>query len=113
MKSRTVNYGESVRARLLSFAKKEGVQLEYILLRYALERFLYRLGKSRYVDTFILKGASAFAVWLGPLVRVTRDADMEVGSIHAGGRWIVRPLVPTVMMSGSWHFAGRSRGMCL
>ena len=55
----------------------QNVQLEYLLLRYALERFLYRLGESAYVDRFILKGASAFAVWLGPLVRVTRDADVE------------------------------------
>jgi len=44
MKRPIVNYGESVRARLLSIAKKENIQMEYILLRYALERFLFRLG---------------------------------------------------------------------
>ena len=72
-----MNFGDSVRARLLAIAKKENVQLEYLLLRYALERFLYRLGRSRYSDLFVLKGASVFAVWLGPLCRVTRDADVE------------------------------------
>ena len=72
-----MNFGDSVRARLLAIAKKENIQLEYLLLRYALERFLYRLGKSRYSDLFVLKGASVFAVWLGPLCRVTRDADVE------------------------------------
>ena len=77
MKNGVVNFGDSVRARLLAVAKRENVQLEYLLLRYALERFLYRLGESAYADRFILKGASAFAVWLGPLVRVTRDADVE------------------------------------
>ena len=72
-----MNFADSVRARLLAIAKKENIQLEYLLLRYALERFLYRLGKSRYSDLFVLKGASVFAVWLGPLCRVTRDADVE------------------------------------
>lgn len=71
------NFGDSVRARLLAIAQKENIQLEYLLLRYALERFLYRLGMSRYSDLFVLKGASVFAVWLGPLCRVTRDADVE------------------------------------
>ena len=31
---------------------------------------------------------------------------------QAGGRWMVRPL-GNVTTSGSWHFAGRSRGMFL
>ena len=77
MKPRIRDYGASVRARLLAVARRENVQNEYILLRYAFERFLFRLGKSAYADKFILKGASAFAVWIGPMVRVTRDADFE------------------------------------
>ena len=78
-----MNFGDSVRARLLAIAKKENIQLEYLLLRYALERFLYRLGRSRYSDLFVLKGASVFAVWLGSLCRVTRDADVEaIGRFH-------------------------------
>ena len=40
-----MNFADSVRARLLAIAKKENIQLEYLLLRYALERFLYRLGR--------------------------------------------------------------------
>jgi hypothetical protein len=35
-----MNFADSVRARLLAIAKKENIQLEYLLLRYALERFL-------------------------------------------------------------------------
>jgi hypothetical protein len=50
-----MNFADSVRARLLAIAKKGNIQLEYLLLRYALERFLYRLGKSRYSDLFVLK----------------------------------------------------------
>lgn len=52
------NPAASIRARLLTLSKVEGVQFEYILLRYALERFLYRLGVSKYANQFILKGAS-------------------------------------------------------
>lgn len=77
MKKPTTNFGHSARARLLALARREGVQLEYVLLRYAFERFLWRLGKTAARDSFVLKGASAFAVWLGPFVRVTRDADLE------------------------------------
>lgn len=77
MKRKVVNYGHSVRERLLKIAKEKNVQLEYVLLRYAFERFLFRLGRSDYSERFILKGASAFSVWMGPFCRVTRDADVE------------------------------------
>jgi len=77
MKKPTTNFGHSVRTRLLAIANERGVQLEYVLLRYAFERFLYRLGQSAYANRFVLKGASAFAVWVGPFCRVTRDADLE------------------------------------
>ena len=77
MKKPLVNFGHSVRARLLAVAKERGLQFEYVLLRYALERFLYRLGISNFANCFVLKGASAFAAWLGPFCRATRDADLE------------------------------------
>lgn len=47
------NFGDSVRARLLAIAQKENIQLEYLLLRYALERFLYRFGMSRDILIFL------------------------------------------------------------
>jgi hypothetical protein len=74
---KVINYGASIRARLLAIAKKVQLQLEYLLLRYALERFLYRLGVSPYANQFVLKGASIFTIWIGPFCRVTRDADVE------------------------------------
>ena len=77
MKKGVTNFGQSVRAKLLAVARENGIQLEYVLLRYAFERFLWRLGRSRFRNSFVLKGASAFSAWLGPFVRVTRDADME------------------------------------
>lgn len=69
------NMGRSVNARLKNIAENQKVDFSYLLLRYAYERFLYRLGASRFKDNFILKGASVFTVWFGPMFRVTRDTD--------------------------------------
>lgn len=75
-KSPAKNLAHSVNARLKSLAKDRGVSFDYLLLRYAIERFLYRLGQSKHFNRFILKGASAFSIWADPMFRVTRDADL-------------------------------------
>lgn len=49
--------------------------MQFGLQRYAVERFLYRLGESTHRDRFILKGAALFALWGGPAYRATRDVD--------------------------------------
>lgn len=67
--------GHSVNARLKSLAGQRRVGFDYLLLRYAYERFLFRLGRSAHSSRFILKGACAFSVWFGPMFRVTRDTD--------------------------------------
>ena len=77
MSSDTIkNMGHSVNVRLKQLAREQNVGFDYLLLRYAYERFLYRLGRSPYAERFILKGASAFSVWFGPMLRVTRDTDL-------------------------------------
>jgi hypothetical protein len=70
------NLGESVRARLLNIAKAERSDFNQVLVRYALERFLYRLSLSTHADTFVLKGAMLFNLWYGMPHRPTRDADL-------------------------------------
>lgn len=45
----------SVRARLLALAKAQRVDFNQILVRFALERILYRLGQSAHADRFLLK----------------------------------------------------------
>ena len=70
------NMGHSVNVRLKNLAVEKKIPFDYLLLRYALERFLFRLSVSPHAGRFILKGASAFSVWLGPTFRVTRDADL-------------------------------------
>lgn len=53
----------SVRARLLNIAKAQGVDFNQVLVRFALERMLYRLGLSAHADRFVLKGALLFTLW--------------------------------------------------
>ena len=66
----------SVRARLLNVAKAQGVDFNQVLVRFALERILYRLTKSPYADRFLLKGALLFTLWYDMPHRATRDADL-------------------------------------
>lgn len=70
------NLAASVRARLLNIAKAENTDFNQILVRYALERFLYRLCKSAHADRFVLKGAMLFNLWYDMPHRPTRDADL-------------------------------------
>lgn len=66
----------SVRARLLNVAKAQGVDFNQVLVRFALERILYRLSQSAYADHFLLKGALLFTLWYDLPHRTTRDADL-------------------------------------
>lgn len=70
------NVAASVRARLLNIAKAQGVDFNQVLVRFALERILYRLTKSQHADRFLLKGALLFTLWYDMPHRTTRDADL-------------------------------------
>lgn len=70
------NTAESVRARLLALAQSKGEDYQRVLSRYAIERFLYRLGQSPYRDKFVLKGATLFTLWTGQTHRPTKDMDL-------------------------------------
>ena len=66
----------SIQARLQNHAKTTGLEYNRVLERYALERCLYRLSKSKHADRFVLKGALLMLIWLGESIRPTRDADL-------------------------------------
>jgi predicted nucleotidyltransferase component of viral defense system len=72
----TQDIAASVRARLLNLAKAEGSDFNQVLVRYTLERLLYRLSQSGHVDRFVLKGALLFTLWYDMAHRPTRDADL-------------------------------------
>ena len=66
----------SVRARLLNKAKAEQSDFNAVLVRYALERLLYRMSQSAHADSFLLKGAMLFTLWYDMPHRPTRDVDL-------------------------------------
>ena len=66
----------SVRARLLNIAKAQDADFNQVLVRFALERILYRLSQSAHADCFLLKGALLFTLWYDMPHRSTRDADL-------------------------------------
>jgi predicted nucleotidyltransferase component of viral defense system len=72
----TKNLPASVRARLLNVAKAQGVNFNQVLIRFALERILYRMSQSAHADRFLLKGALLFTLWYDLPHRATRDADL-------------------------------------
>ncbi|HEX3912112.1 MAG TPA: nucleotidyl transferase AbiEii/AbiGii toxin family protein [Steroidobacteraceae bacterium] len=65
---------ESIRQRLRNELRARGEDVTLGLQRYAVERFLYRLGQSQHRRRFVLKGATLFAIW-GTTYRPTRDID--------------------------------------
>ncbi|WP_026437664.1 nucleotidyl transferase AbiEii/AbiGii toxin family protein [Acidovorax sp. JHL-9] len=74
--ARPANVAASVRARLLNVAKAQGVDFNQVLVRFALERILYRLAQSQHAERFLLKGALLFTLWYDMPHRATRDADL-------------------------------------
>jgi predicted nucleotidyltransferase component of viral defense system len=70
------NLPASVHQRLLNIARREGVEFEYLLVRYANERLLYRLSQSSVRDQFVLKGAMVFLLWGPEVARQSRDVDL-------------------------------------
>lgn len=69
------NMAKSVKDRLLNIARQEGRVFDVLLVRFALERLLYRLSVSEHRDRFVLKGGMLVTVWVEDDNRVTRDAD--------------------------------------
>lgn len=70
------NLAASIRARLFNYARAHVQPFELILTRYALERLLYRLGRSGDADRFVLKGAMLVMTWFEEPHRGTRDLDL-------------------------------------
>jgi hypothetical protein len=72
----TANVAASVHQRLLNHARATDRPFNEVLQRFALERFLYRLGCSPHASRFVLKGALMLTAWQIPAPRPTRDIDL-------------------------------------
>lgn len=94
------NLAASVKARLLNLAQARHETFNELVIRYGIERLLYRLGRSPHAERFLLKGAMLFVLWDGRSPRPTKDVDflgfgpMEVATVVAAFREIIATPVP-------------------
>ena len=70
------NIVASVLAKLRNTSKSSGTLFQQVLQQYAMERFLYRISKSKHAQTVVLKGALLLKTIGIPNARPTMDIDM-------------------------------------
>lgn len=85
------NIAASIQARLKNEAEAQGKPFAELLQYYGMERLLYRLSKSTYVDKFVLKGGLLLYGWNIPLRRPTRDIDFR-GYLDNNEKGILRAI---------------------
>ena len=67
---------QSVKDRLKNIGREKNKNFNELLIRYGIERFLYRLSISAYREHFILKGGALLYTIFMFSSRVTRDIDV-------------------------------------
>ena len=87
---------ESIRQRLLNLSRENGEAFDFVLARYGVERFLYRLSESEHADHFVLKGSMLFHVWNAFLRKNgldgrTGDFTEVISQIRMKLQWIWKP----------------------
>ena len=71
-----MNSAASVKARLMNIRRKTGRTMDSLLVTYGIERTVYRISVSRYVNNFTLKGGVfLYAMFHGGYSRATIDLD--------------------------------------
>ena len=78
-----VSSADSIHGRLLARAKRTGADFHAELVLYGNERLLARIAASEYAATFVLKGATLFALWASTPYRPTRDIDLHGSGSNA------------------------------
>lgn len=76
MGKETKNVVASVLARLRNNSKSSGAPFQQVLQQYAIERFLYRISKSKHAQGVVLKGALLLKTIRIPSARPTMDIDL-------------------------------------
>lgn len=66
----------SIQVRLLNYSRERRVNHSHTLVRYGVERLMYRLSRSSHADRFVLKRAVLFFLWMKDGHRPTRDLDL-------------------------------------
>jgi hypothetical protein len=82
------NLVASVRQKLFDLARSRNEDFGLMLVKYGLERILYRLSRSKHRDAFVLKGALLFELWTQHTYRATRDADFLARGDNSPERFV-------------------------
>ena len=98
MKEPVKNIPASILARLRNQTEEMNRPFAEVLQYYAMERFLYRLSKTKYADKFILKGGLLFYVWNISLRRPTRDIDFR-GYVSGGSKTLLKIIHEVIEVS--------------
>lgn len=75
------NVAASIRQRLLNLARKRNEEFQFVLIRFGLERLMYRLSRSPHGDRLLLKGAMLFQLWTGQPHRSILDLDLLADAV--------------------------------
>jgi predicted nucleotidyltransferase component of viral defense system len=70
------NLAASIRQRLMNWSRQHNSDFNLALVRFGIERLLYRLSRSPHAQSFLLKGSMLFLVWESEMPRPTRDVDL-------------------------------------
>jgi hypothetical protein len=71
----TIETSIEIRRRLKARAAELGLDFQQAVLYYAMERFLFRLSQTAWLDRLVVKGAVMLRVWDAAVARPTRDID--------------------------------------
>lgn len=89
------NISASVHDRLANESQKLKKPFNELLQHYGMERFLYRISKTEYANSLVLKGGLIFTVWEIEQRRATRDIDF-LGSLERDTEIIIQILKEAV-----------------
>ena len=81
------NLAASVKQRLLNKARQDGRAFDILLVRFALERLLFRLSLSAYREKYILKGGMLVTQWLEHDNRETHEGVHWTGFNAGAVNW--------------------------
>lgn len=84
-----INYGKSIRSKLLNIAKNENVFYQTVLTRYFQERLIYRISQTSYRQNFYLKGGALMYAHERFAARPTLDIDFLGNNISNNGETII------------------------
>jgi GTPase-associated system helical domain len=94
------NLAASVKQRLLNMARDQNRAFDILLVRFALERLLFRLSLSAYRDNYILKGGMLVTQWWvvggwsGEVERLFSDMETTEAARQAGWELVAKNPAP-------------------